>query len=291
MNPYFLFPSDPLNKRKIDEVFREQAEAVSVVGYKYAIVNLNEGTIYSPPNVPLIEQLIWKENRVVYRGWMLSEVEYDTLENLVTTYGGKLLTDKDRYYQTHHLPNWHIMLSDITAETLVFPVDTIDFDDADELWDRLFDRNLRRGGWRQCFVKDYVKSLKTAGGSVVNSIDDLRRVVKEMTKFRGTIEGGLCIRQFEEYIPQTEIRFFVVGGEVYAPKIDSNVRIMATGHFDLAQEVAERITAPFFSVDIAMRGDFKPRVVECGDGQVSDLVGWTPAEFAGIWFNQTLVTS
>jgi hypothetical protein len=279
MNPYFLFPSDPLNARRIDEAFQDQAKALTDAGFGYAIVNFEDDRIFSPRAVTPLGQ-----DSIVYRGWMLSEEEYDKLETLVRIYGGKLRTSKDQYYQTHHIPNWYMMLSDMTAETLVFPIDTIDFDDTDELWDRFFERNLRKTGWRECFVKDYVKSLKTAGGSMVRSAADLHRVVEEMTKFRGTIEGGLCIRQFEEYIPQTEIRFFIVGGRVFAPKIDSNINIVAeSGHRILADAVAHRITAPFFSVDIAMRADFTPRVVECGDGQVSDLVGWTPEEFAQIW--------
>ncbi len=281
MKPYFLFPCDPLNSKKIDEAFYDQAKALDAAGYYYALVNLEDDAIYlgfGPSSTP------FKQDKVVYRGWMLNEAQYGLLEGLVDWYGGKLLTNKDRYLQTHHIPNWHIMLSDLTAETLVFPNDTIDFDDTDELWDRLFERNLRRTGWRECFVKDYVKSLKTAGGSMIRNAADLRRVIEEMQKFRGTIEGGLCIRQFEEYIPQTEIRFFIVNGKVFAPKIDPNFSIVAnTSYLPMADEVAHRITAPFFSVDIAMRADFTPRVVECGDGQVSDLVGWTPEEFAQIW--------
>jgi len=281
MNPYFLFPTDPLNERKIDDAFRDQAKAVTDAGFGHSIVDLNTQIIRSLRAVPPLGQ-----DSIIYRGWMLNEKEYDRLVEVVDIYGGKLFTDKDRYYQTHHIPNWHIMLSDMTAETLVFPLDTIDFDDTDELWDRFFERNLKLTGWRECFVKDYVKSLKTAGGSMVRNAADLRRVVEEMAKFRGTIEGGLCIRQFEEYVPQTEVRFFVVNGKVFAPEINSNLRLMVDPYFILADEAAKRITAPFFSIDIAMRKDFVPRVIECGDGQVSDLVGWTPEEFAQIWKNE-----
>ena len=40
---------------------------------------------------------------------------------------------------------------------------------------------------------------------------------------------------------------------------------------------------PFFSVDVATRADGILRVVEIGDGQVSDLVGWESARFAELW--------
>jgi hypothetical protein len=41
--------------------------------------------------------------------------------------------------------------------------------------------------------------------------------------------------------------------------------------------------SPFFSVDVALREDGVARIVEIGDGQVSDLVGWSPERFAEMW--------
>ena len=46
---------------------------------------------------------------------------------------------------------------------------------------------------------------------------------------------------------------------------------------------AEAIPGPFFSVDVAFRTDGVERIVEIGDGQVSDLVGWSVERFANIW--------
>ena len=39
----------------------------------------------------------------------------------------------------------------------------------------------------------------------------------------------------------------------------------------------------FFSVDVIERQDGVKRIVEIGDGQVSDLVGWTMERFIQIW--------
>jgi ATP-grasp domain, R2K clade family 3 len=46
---------------------------------------------------------------------------------------------------------------------------------------------------------------------------------------------------------------------------------------------AETIASPFFSVDVARRVDGVERIVEIGDGQVSDLVGWSVERFVNIW--------
>ena len=46
---------------------------------------------------------------------------------------------------------------------------------------------------------------------------------------------------------------------------------------------ARAIASPFFSVDIARRRDGVERIVEIGDGQVSDLVGWSIERIVEIW--------
>lgn len=49
------------------------------------------------------------------------------------------------------------------------------------------------------------------------------------------------------------------------------------------EAAAQRIASPFFSVDVAIDDAGRTRIIEIGDGQVSDLVGWSPDEFVGIW--------
>jgi hypothetical protein len=58
---------------------------------------------------------------------------------------------------------------------------------------------------------------------------------------------------------------------------------------DLVLEVAKRISSPFFSVDLITREDGVQRVIEIGDGQVSDLVGWEPQAFAQAWLTTNAV--
>ncbi len=96
------------------------------------------------------------------------------------------------------------------------------------------------------------------------------------TIYRGTIEGGLCIRRVEDFLPDTELRYFVIIGKPNAA--DSELIIPA-----IVQNCASRIDSNFFSVDIIQHGDGKLRIVEIGDGQVSDLVGWSVSSFVEIW--------
>ena len=130
-------------------------------------------------------------------------------------------------------------------------------------------------------IKDYVKSLKTAGGSVVTSADEIKDVLANMEKFRGTIEGGIVLRKFEEFYPDSEKRYFVINGKFYGQESSFDLR-----HMNLLDQVSHAIPSPFYSVDIALRVDGVARIIEIGDGQVSDLVGWTPDRFAEIWKQQ-----
>jgi hypothetical protein len=151
------------------------------------------------------------------------------------------------------------LIAEFTPETRIFPPDT-DLANA-----------LPSLGWSEYFIKDYVKSLKTSVGSRVSSPEQAAIVASEMLKFRGKIEGGFCVRQVENFLPETERRFFVMN----SIPCSMNGEIPA-----IVSECSQRIRSPFFSVDVIQRADGKLRIVEIGDGQVSDIVGWTPENFA-----------
>jgi hypothetical protein len=85
----------------------------------------------------------------------------------------------------------------------------------------------------------------------------------------------LCAPRVERFKDGSEIRYFVLDGQVCAPSSETVPRIV--------YDAAERIDHPFFSVDVAINESGKHRVVEIGDGQGSDLVGWTVEVFVSMW--------
>ncbi len=101
-------------------------------------------------------------------------------------------------------------------------------------------------------------------------------MIAEMREYRGEIEGGICVRRLEEFMTESERRYFVLLGAAY-PATEGDLVP------EIVQKCAERLTSKFFSVDVARRADGQLRVVEVGDGQVSDLVGWSPTAFANMW--------
>jgi hypothetical protein len=50
----------------------------------------------------------------------------------------------------------------------------------------------------------------------------------------------------------------------------------------IVYECCGRIPHPFFSVDVVKTKNAKDRIVEIGDGQVSDYVGWNLNRFVDV---------
>jgi hypothetical protein len=254
---HFLYPSDPFRKRRPDEFYAAEFAAAEAAGLGASVFSLEDfqaGRFAAFPPLPA--------TTVIYRGWMLSSVEYQSLVAAIRQSGAEVLTDTATYLATHHLPNWYPLIQELTSETRVFAA-TVDLPSE-----------LRALDWPAYFIKDYVKSLKTATGSLITTPDQATAVAAEMLHFRATIEGGFCVRRGEEFKPGSELRYFVL----------DSVPQAATGPIPSSvSECARRIRSRFFSVDVAIRSDGMLRVVEVGDGQVSDLVGWSSEQFVSLF--------
>lgn len=259
-----LRPADIEQPRKPDQAFAAEAEALQAAGL---------GSV-------LFDQLAFEQGEelrlpalhgqtVVYRGWMLPPADYARLLAAIRASGGQPLTSVEQYTAAHYLPQWYPLLSDLTPLTVV--LDPTEHPEA----------VLRELNWPAYFIKDYVKSIKTGRGAIIHAPEELEELLEAMRHFRGTIEGGLCVRAVEPLLESSEQRFFGLSGRAYAA--DPAAAIPAIVH-----DVVQRIASPFFSIDWIQRQDGQERIVEIGDGQVSDLVGWTEAQFARIWLAAAL---
>lgn len=264
---HFIYPSDPLRPKLPDEIYADEWEAIQAVGFLASVFSFEDfqcGTFRPHPPIP-------SGSLVVYRGWMLSASDYESLLSALSRAGTSPLTDLPTYLLAHHLPNWYPLLADLTPETKIFPLDCD------------LESELRALNWPEYFIKDYVKSLKTSVGSRVSKPEEVATVLAEMRKFRGTIEGGHCVRRVENFAPNSERRFFVVDSVAHAPEGVQHHTLQGVGMVQIVGECAKRIRSRFFSVDVAQRVDGRLRVVEIGDGQVSDIVGWTAERFADVF--------
>lgn len=249
-----LFPAQPFQPSVPDEAYAQEFEALRAQGVACSLFSLEdfEAGAFKPrpalvPEVP-----------VMYRGWMLTPEKYAQLHEAIAKKGATPLTSPAQYTACHHLPLWYALCTDLTPETIVVP------QDAD------FAAILANTMWPAYFVKDYVKSLGTQHGSIAQTPEEITTIVEQMEHYRGSIEGGICIRQWESLHPDSEERYFVLHGQAYA----------RDGHVPaIVHDVAARIACPFFSVDIATATNGTLRLIELGDGQVSDRKLWPITAF------------
>ncbi len=255
MPVHLLYPSNPLRLKQPDEQYLAEVEAVRLVGFNVSLFSLEDFQIGSFRPFPPLPHGV----KILYRGWMLSATDYESLTAALLGCGVEPFTDVQSYLATHYLPNWYPLISELTPETRVYPSNC-------EL-----ELELRRLDWPEYFIKDYVKSLKTSIGSRISKPEQVTMVAAEMRRFRGTIEGGFCVRRVENYFTETEQRYFV---------LDRQPHGISPGVPAIVNECAKRIPSRFYSIDVVKRTDGQHRIVEIGDGQVSDLVGWTPEQFS-----------
>jgi len=263
---HLLMPADPLDERVVDDYFAAQWEALRAVGFRGSIgVSLDgEGE-----RSGRLRGAIPDGARVVYRGWMLPIEGYRRLAEMVREAGGEMVTSPEAYRAAHHLPGWYERLRDLTPETHIVPLPEAspDLDAAAA--------TIQALGWDQYFVKDYVKSLKVGRGAIVEP-EEIGDLLREMQAHRGLLEGGVCARRVEAFVPDSEVRYLAFGGSrVFGPDPQQPIPHIAT-------DAAARLGLPFVSIDVVQRTDGVLRIVEVGDGQVSDLVGWSVERFAQV---------
>ncbi|GAA0332068.1 ATP-grasp domain-containing protein [Morganella psychrotolerans] len=195
---------------------------------------------------------------VIWRGWMLNTEEYQQLHRAIALHGGTMLSSVDDYIRNHHITGWYERCREFTPETVITSADAN------------FDELICDLQWPAYFVKDYVKSLTTNRGSIAENADEIREIIKLIAHYRGEIEGGVCLRHIEYFIENTERRYFILNKIVYSA--DNNIP-------HIVYDIADKINTPFFSVDIAENTESELRLIEIGDGQVSDIKEWDMEKF------------
>jgi ATP-grasp domain, R2K clade family 3 len=252
-----LYPENPLHKAQADDPYQEELIAVNAAGYQCSLFDFDAlayGEFRPRPTIQV-------GDRVLYRGWMLTPQRYADLIVQIKSKGGEPVTSNDNYLRCHHLPGWYQQCTGFTAETQFFAADQL-------LESKVADLN-----WERYFVKDFVKSNTGKKGSIANSPAEVCAIVEEIIKYRGEIEGGVAIRRFEDYRASTERRYFVVKGIAYS----------ATGEIpELVKKIAGIVDAPFYSVDVVENSAGGLRLVELGDGQVSDKKTWSISKFVDV---------
>lgn len=194
-----------------------------------------------------------------YRGWMIPSARYEDLARAMADRGTPLIVQSLDYRKAHELPGWYATFAHLTPastwshDTTVPPLPPSD------------------GAF---VVKDWVKSRKHAWATAcfAPSADAVPAIAAEMVRLAGEgLAGGVVVRAFERFVGR-EARVFWLDGEpvlsVAHPDDPGEITLPPLG------EIADAVRAlgcRFVTTDLVAREDGVWRVVEVGDGQVSDV--------------------
>ncbi|GIN02315.1 hypothetical protein Pve01_39730 [Planomonospora venezuelensis] len=264
-----LFCADPLRPRRVDPHFEPEARAVRDRGGRLALID--HDALAADRAEEAVARVPEGFGPVWYRGWMLRSRQYAALEEALRARGCRLLTDAGGYRRAHELPGWLRCFRELTPCTAVVPMAPGERAPRGRRLARLAG-GLGETGF---VVKDYVKSRKHewAEACYAPDLEALERVVARFVELQGEdLTGGLAIRRFERFTG-AQLRVWWVDGEaVFAgPHPDSpDGAAERPEAMDEVREAVQNLGARFVTTDLVRRADGAWRVIEVGDGQVSD---------------------
>jgi len=274
--PALLFPADPLSPRRPDPHFAWEAQRIRESGGEYALVDhdalLAGDAKEAVRRVPADHGPWW------YRGWMMPSGAYAGFGEALAVRGGTLLTSPAAYADAHELPGWYPLFEGATPESVWIAGTGMPDGEA------LASAAARLGGRGPAVVKDYVKSRKHewAEACFVPELADLPAlagVVERFVALQGEfLAGGVVLRRFEEYVRDAEGRaeearvWWLDGEPVLVGPHPDTPRTAPEPDLSEVRPLVRALGCRFVTTDLARRADGGGwRVVEVGDGQVSDV--------------------
>lgn len=262
-----LFPADALRPRTPDEHFAPEARAARELGVAVALVD-HDALARGGAAGRAVSQVPDGPAEAVYRGWMLDSPRYAEFAAALAARDVRLRTDAEQYRTAHELPGWYPALAAVTPESVwTAGTDRADLDAARE-----------RLGPGPGVLRDYTKSMKHhwAEAMFVPDLADAAAawaVAARFHELREDVQGGFVLRRFEEFGAETRTwwvdgRCVLVGPHPDAP--DSDAPDSDAPDLTAVAPLVAGPGLPFVTVDLARRADGEWRVVELGDGQVSD---------------------
>ncbi|MEU6076272.1 ATP-grasp domain-containing protein [Micromonospora sp. NPDC047074] len=276
-----IVPADPLRPRRPDEHFAPEAHAARDAGVEVAVVD--HDALARGDDVARAVSRVSAEGVAVYRGWMLRSERYAAFAAALARRGVVLRTTGEQYRRGHELPGWYPDLAELTPRS-AWTVGTGRGD---------FDRARDALGGGAAVLRDFSKSMKHHWheAAYIPDLDDgdaAWRVASRFLDLRGDdLVGGLVLRTFERFATAEVRTWWVDGVCVLSGAHPDSPHDTPPEAFD-PRTVGASVAAlglPFVTVDLALRADGVWRIVELGDGQVSDRPSTVaPAAFVGALF-------
>ncbi|MEU9042853.1 MULTISPECIES: ATP-grasp domain-containing protein [unclassified Kitasatospora] len=304
--PAIIFPADPLNPRRPDPHFAWEARLLRELGGEHHLVD--HDALLAGQAEEAVRRVPQDSGPLWYRGWMLPSARYADFATALTARGGNLLTSAPGYAAAHELPGWYGVFEGATPASAWIPSDGPVAPDPTELAAAVARLGGSGPAIVKDYVKSRKHEWHEA--CYVPELADLRavgRVVERFVELQGEfLAGGVVLRRYEEFEraagaaedaegqagdgPGTggrpdagdgpgaggravEARVWWLDGRpiLVGPHPDAPRRNVEPDLTDV-RALVRTLGCRFITTDLASRADGSGwRVVEVGDGQVSDL--------------------
>jgi len=275
-----IYCDSVINNKIIDPDYKDEKETAINVGFDFALISFEEliyGNVSGALNLVKASE---KQQFAIYRGWMLTPVQYNNLFEGLLKKNILLINTPSEYKHCHYLPESYDKIKSKTPKS----------NWTRELDNPTFLKKAKEFGESSIIVKDFVKSEKHRWKEAcfipnASNQEQVTSVVNEFMNLRGiSLNEGLVFRQFEELefltnhsksgMPLTkEFRIFFVNKNIInvfdywdegeygdtKPELDEFIKI------------AQNIDSHFFTMDIAKKKNGEWIIMELGDAQVAGL--------------------
>ena len=281
-----LFCADPFNPSVTNEMWEEEFKVACNLGQCYLLDEMafQENNIARAiRKLPKIDTSNRSLEPLIYHGWMMTPEKYKDFWSVLAGKGYGLINGPSEYKECHHINEWIVLLNNFTPNSIIIESTNIN---------TIVKAIVDRFKGKSVIIKDFVKSKKHNWFDACfipdssNPIDVARVIVNfmKLSEDEGGINGGIVAREFIELnkigtysksnMPiSEEYRAFI-----YNRKIISYSQYWEEGDYpaleipvDYLKDIIRRIHSNFFTIDIGIKTDGKPIVIEVGDGQVSSL--------------------
>lgn len=267
-----LLCNDPLRRARCDPYFAPQAAVARQAGAEVALLDhdalLLGHTDEAVRRVPHGLGAAW------YRGWMIPTAVYTELSAALAQRGVHLLTTPTTYRAAHELPYWYATFAEATPASNWIPCEPGRPPGPHALARAAADLPAGPG-----IVKDFVKSRKHdwEEACYLPDLADTPVVHAVVSRFvelqEDSLAGGIVLRSFEDLRRDVgEARIWWLDGEAVLTSAHPDTPgLRPAPVLDHIRPLVRRLGCRFITTDLAQRTDDTWRVIEIGDGQVSDL--------------------
>lgn len=294
-----IFPCNPLDRKSVDPEYQGEYAAVKLLGgeirlfdfddFRKAVAKFvtaepgsdDESAYESSAHECFPDQrMVTESGEWLYRGWMMSPVEYEYFEAACQDFGIKLINSATQYSMCHMFPLAYSYVKSHAIDTYVQeePGDEFDYESMRNYFENKY------GGLtldRKLFVKDWVKSAKgTEGATIIEDWNDeatTHLVVDKMRGARGKLfNEGYVFKKFVNFKMRpdgnpVEWRAFFVYDKLvsFSPTYGPGGDTLAPPQWLI--DIAANVPSDFYTIDIGMTNDGELVIIETGDGGVSGL--------------------